>query len=110
MKTTDWSPILSTLSSARSFEEAAEAALDAAIAIAGRALEGSAFAGKGKVLRGIVHIRPGGGYRHVFQVEAGASSAKGRAGGGQSEAAASRGVGDGVSSGGAEEAGPSRWT
>ncbi|MEZ4299258.1 MAG: hypothetical protein R3B70_30185 [Polyangiaceae bacterium] len=109
MKTTDWSPILSTLSSARSFEEAAEAALDAAIAIAGRALEGSAFAGKGKVLRGIVHIRPGGGYRHVFQVEAGASSGKGRAGGRASEPPQVA-VSATAFHGSCRRGGPSRWT
>jgi DNA-binding NtrC family response regulator len=57
------------LVSATYFEDAATAALQAMFACAEDALEGSPYAGSGRVLRGVVHLRPEGSYQRLFGVE-----------------------------------------
>jgi DNA-binding NtrC family response regulator len=64
-----------SLRSARTFEDAATAALAAMLAAADAALAGSAYAGRGRVLRGMVHFRPGEGYRRLWVIERDAAGA-----------------------------------
>jgi DNA-binding NtrC family response regulator len=60
------------LSSARSFEDAAAPCLGALLRVAQEALESSRFAGETRILRGIVHLRPGEGYRGLVVLDLGA--------------------------------------
>jgi Sigma-54 interaction domain len=59
------------------FEDAAAAVLEAMFVCAERALAASSFAARGRLLRGVAHLRPEGSYRRVFGLE--------RAGGGRVE-------------------------
>ncbi len=58
-----------TLTECASFEDAGRLALDAALAIAEEALASSAFAGRGRVLRAMVHLRPSDGYKRLLVIE-----------------------------------------
>jgi DNA-binding NtrC family response regulator len=60
------------LSRARTFEEAAAPCLSALLWAAAEALEGSRFSGEARILRGIVHLRPGEGYRGLVVLDLGA--------------------------------------
>jgi DNA-binding NtrC family response regulator len=57
------------LVSATYFEDAATAALEAMFACVKEALAGSEYAGRARVLRGVVHLRPEGSYQRLFGVE-----------------------------------------
>ncbi|MBK8254601.1 MAG: sigma-54-dependent Fis family transcriptional regulator [Polyangiaceae bacterium] len=70
------SQLVSQLRSAESFEDAADCALGAVIDVARAALDASAFAKKGRILRAMVHHRPDDGYRRLVVVEGGADGAK----------------------------------
>ncbi len=61
--------LLATLAAAPTFEEGATATLDALLALASEALAASPFAAKGRILRGMVHLRPDDGYRRLCVVE-----------------------------------------
>ena len=61
--------LLSALMASSCFEEAAEIVLEAALSHAETALEQSAFGGRGRLLRGMVYIHPGDGYRRLFGIE-----------------------------------------
>ncbi|HEX2692019.1 MAG TPA: sigma 54-interacting transcriptional regulator, partial [Kofleriaceae bacterium] len=54
---------------ARDFEEAARATLIAMLAAAEQALAQSLFAGKGRLLRGVLHLRPDDSYQRLFGIE-----------------------------------------
>ena len=51
------------------FEDAAEVVLKEVLADAESALAGSAFAARGRLLRAMVYIHPGDGYRRLFGIE-----------------------------------------
>jgi DNA-binding NtrC family response regulator len=57
------------LVSATYFEDAATAALQAMLACAEEALADSTYAGTGRLLRGVVHLRPEGSYQRLFGIE-----------------------------------------
>ncbi len=59
------------------FEEAARVVLATAIALVERALGRSPFAKAGRVVRGVVHLRPADGYRGLVVVETGAAKKTG---------------------------------
>jgi DNA-binding NtrC family response regulator len=59
------------LASARTFEDAATATLRATIHVAETALARSPFAGAGRILRAMVHLRPDDGYVRLVALEAG---------------------------------------
>jgi DNA-binding NtrC family response regulator len=61
--------LLSALMASDCFEEAAEIVLQAVLADAEAALASSAFAGRGRLLRGMIYIHPGDGYRRLFGIE-----------------------------------------
>ncbi|HEU4535339.1 MAG TPA: sigma 54-interacting transcriptional regulator, partial [Polyangiaceae bacterium] len=65
------------LAAAAYFEDAATALLEAMFACAEGALAASPYASRGRLLRGVVHLRPEGTYQRLFGVE--------RAGGGRLE-------------------------
>ena len=48
------------------FDEAAEITLRAMMEMLRAVLDGSPFARKGRILRGVVYWRPGDGYRHIY--------------------------------------------
>jgi DNA-binding NtrC family response regulator len=56
------------------FEDAATAVLDAMFASAEAALSISPFASRGRLLRGVVHLRPEGSYLRLFGIERSAGS------------------------------------
>jgi DNA-binding NtrC family response regulator len=58
------------LHGAANFEEAAALALRPMLQLATAALAGSPFAGAGRIVRGLVHLRPDDGYRSLAVVEA----------------------------------------
>jgi len=80
----DVSMLLATqLLEARSFEDAAGVTLRVMLERAERALAASAHAGHGRILRGMVHLRPEEGYRRLAVLEAspeqgGAAGPKGK--------------------------------
>lgn len=80
--------LLSALAPAATFDAAATVALHAALDIAGEALAASAFAASGRLLRAMVHIRPGDGYRRLTVVEAPAADEAGPSGAGEHAAPA----------------------
>lgn len=51
------------------FDDAAEATLQAMLRIAEEALAASSYASHGRILRGLIHLRPGEGYRGLAVVE-----------------------------------------
>ncbi|HTE51618.1 MAG TPA: sigma 54-interacting transcriptional regulator [Kofleriaceae bacterium] len=61
--------LLPALMASSSFEEAAEVALKAVLAEAEAALADSAYASRGRLLRGMVYIHPGDGYRRLCGIE-----------------------------------------
>ncbi len=74
--------MLASLKRARTFEEAAATALAQMLRVAREALARSTFAARGKIARGMVHLRPGDGYRRLVVVEeAGDTTRVVRAGG-----------------------------
>jgi DNA-binding NtrC family response regulator len=62
--------LLAKLARAVTFEDAAVATLDALLAVARETLAASPLAARGRILRGMVHLRPGDGYRRLCVVEA----------------------------------------
>lgn len=54
---------------AGSFEQTAAGVLGSMFRAVEDALDSSPFAGKGRVLRGVVHLRPNGDYEHIYGVE-----------------------------------------
>ncbi len=61
--------LIATLARAPTFEDAAAATLDALLALARETLAASPYASRGRILRGMVHLRPGDGYRRLCVVE-----------------------------------------
>jgi DNA-binding NtrC family response regulator len=61
--------LASALHGARHFEQAALATLQALLRTAEQALQASRFAGKGRLLRGVVHLRPADAYRRLVALE-----------------------------------------
>jgi len=57
------------LRTARTFEDAAQVMLREILDVAKEVLSASKFANRGKVLRGIAHLRPGDGYRRLVVLE-----------------------------------------
>ncbi len=73
------SELVSNLAGCATFEEAAACAASALAGVASAAIEGSAYADRGRVLQGVVHLRPADGYRHlaVVDVRDGAGAVRG---------------------------------
>lgn len=71
--------LLEEVRAAVTFDEGAKALLRRALSVAAAALEQSPFRGQGRLLRGMVHLRPEGGYRGLFALGwgDGASEAQG---------------------------------
>lgn len=69
------SALATALHAARHFEQAALAALRALLRAAEQALRASRFAGQGRLLRGVVHLRPADAYRRLAALEREASDA-----------------------------------
>lgn len=61
--------LLAALGAAQTFEEAARIVLQALLSEAQATLARSTFAGRGRVLRGMLHLRPAGGYRGLVVEE-----------------------------------------
>ncbi|KFE62754.1 sigma-54-dependent transcriptional regulator [Hyalangium minutum] len=61
--------LASALHAARHFEQAALATLHPLLRMAEQALQASRFAGKGRLLRGMVHLRPAESYRRLVALE-----------------------------------------
>jgi DNA-binding NtrC family response regulator len=61
--------LIAALARATTFEDAANAALGALLARAGDELARSPYAGVGRIVRGMAHLRPGDGYRRLVVVE-----------------------------------------
>jgi DNA-binding NtrC family response regulator len=61
--------LVGALLEARHFEDAAEVLLQGMLQVAGRALTASQYAGTGRLLRGIVYLRPGEAYRGLAVVD-----------------------------------------
>lgn len=61
------------LTEASSFEEAARATLRTMLELAEQVLGASRYAGRGRILRGMIHLRPEEGYRGLAVLEAGAA-------------------------------------
>ncbi|MRG95747.1 sigma-54-dependent transcriptional regulator [Polyangium spumosum] len=57
------------LRQARTFEDAAQAMLRGMLDAANEALGASGFANRGRILRGMAHLRPGDGYRRLVLVD-----------------------------------------
>jgi len=67
--TGELSTFAATLHGARSFEEAALATLRDLLRMAEEALQASRFTGMGRLLRGVVHLRPADAYRRLAALE-----------------------------------------
>ncbi|HZI15013.1 MAG TPA: sigma 54-interacting transcriptional regulator, partial [Myxococcus sp.] len=65
------SRLMATLMEAESFEEAATVTLRLMLELAEQALAASRYAGRGRILRGMIHLRPEEGYRGLAVLEAG---------------------------------------
>ncbi len=63
--------LLKALGQATAFQQAAELTCEAVITAARDALAKSAYAGEGKILRVLVHLRPDDGYRELYSSETG---------------------------------------
>jgi transcriptional regulator with AAA-type ATPase domain len=61
--------LVTTLLEARSFEDAAAALLGEMLKTAAAALGQSRYAGRGRILRGTIHVRPEDGYRRLATLE-----------------------------------------
>ncbi|QRN98821.1 sigma 54-interacting transcriptional regulator [Archangium violaceum] len=67
--TEDISSLATALHAARHFEQAAFTTLRTLLRMAGQALEDSRFAGRGALLRGVVHLRPADTYSRLMALE-----------------------------------------
>ena len=67
--------LLAALAAAPTFEDAAATTLGALLALASEGLAASPFAKRGRILRGMVHLRPDDGYRRLCVIESEASAA-----------------------------------
>jgi hypothetical protein len=65
--------LMAMLMEAGSFEEAASATLRLMLELAEQALAASHYAGRGRILRGMIHLRPEESYRGLAVLEAGAA-------------------------------------
>jgi transcriptional regulator with AAA-type ATPase domain len=61
--------LITRLIAAASFEDAATAVLQAMLGCAGAALTQSPYAARGRLLRGVVHLRPADSYQRLFGIE-----------------------------------------
>jgi DNA-binding NtrC family response regulator len=68
------SSLVVALSKSGDFEDAAARALSTLMLLTDRAIAASKFAGRAKVLRGMVHLRPSGGYLRLAILEQGATT------------------------------------
>ncbi|HYI02940.1 sigma-54-dependent transcriptional regulator [Hyalangium sp.] len=68
------SSLVMALSKSGDFEDAAARTLAALMSLTERAIAASKLAGRGKVLRGMVHLRPSGGYLRLAILEQGATA------------------------------------
>lgn len=66
--------LIVALAVSRHFEDAAAAALRALLTLSHEALTASPYAGSGRLLRGMVHLRPGDGYLRLAVLEADATA------------------------------------
>ncbi|QDE70577.1 sigma-54-dependent transcriptional regulator [Myxococcus xanthus] len=73
MQQDEMAQLLTDLRGARDFEAAAAATLRRLQAVAQEAVASSRYAARGRVLRGIVHLRPGEAYRSLAALEVGAA-------------------------------------
>jgi DNA-binding NtrC family response regulator len=69
MMSEDLSVLASALHTSKHFEEAALVTLRSLLRMAEEALHASRFAGKGRLLRGVVHLRPADAYRRLAALE-----------------------------------------
>jgi DNA-binding NtrC family response regulator len=65
----EFSSLSTALHAARHFEQAALVTLRTLLRMSARALEASRFARQGKLLRGVVHLRPADAYRRLVALE-----------------------------------------
>ncbi|MBJ6760078.1 sigma-54-dependent Fis family transcriptional regulator [Myxococcaceae bacterium JPH2] len=65
----EFSALVTGLHAARHFEQAARLTLRAMLERAQRHLDASLFAGQGRLLRGVVHLRPADAYRRLVALE-----------------------------------------
>ena len=65
--------LMGMLMEAGRFEEAADATLRLMLEVAGQALAASLYAGRSRIIRGMIHLRPEEGYRGLAVLEAGAA-------------------------------------
>jgi len=70
----DLSSLVVALSKSGDFEEAAARTLAALMSLTERAIAASKYAGRAKVLRSMVHLRPSGGYLKLAILEQGATA------------------------------------
>jgi hypothetical protein len=63
------SALATTLHAARHFEQAALVTLRALLQVAQQTLQANRFAGRGRLLRGVVHLRPADAYRRLAALE-----------------------------------------
>ncbi len=76
------SRVMAQLLAARDFEAAAAAMLGPMLELAGQELAASRYSqGRCRILRGVVHLRPGEGYRRLAVLEAGERAGPPRSGG-----------------------------
>jgi hypothetical protein len=66
--------LMAMLMEAGSFEEAASATLRLMLELAEQALAASRYAEQGRILRGMIHLRPEEDYRGLAVLEAGAAA------------------------------------
>lgn len=66
--------LVESLRAAATFEQAATATLRPMLALTARSLAASAFAKTGRVVRGMLHLRPDDGYRRLVVLEEGANA------------------------------------
>ena len=65
----EMAPLVSALMEAKDFETAAAIALKQLLGVAEAAVASSRFANRARILRGVVHLRPGNGYRRLAALE-----------------------------------------
>ncbi|MFY0580477.1 sigma-54-dependent transcriptional regulator [Cystobacter fuscus] len=70
------SGLVTALREAKHFEEAAALALRRTMDVAQEAVTSSRYAGRARLLRGVVHLRPGDAYRRLVSLEHGAERAR----------------------------------
>jgi DNA-binding NtrC family response regulator len=72
-----WAEFVAKLRAAATFEEAAATALGPMIELSAAALAESRFGASGKIVRGMIHLRPADGYRRLAVLEAGGAAVTG---------------------------------